>query len=94
MAHRSAGGKIVQRSSSRHRAVIVTSDGRPDVCATGNRATPAEQQRILQQTLAANPGRKVEVHTIFVGRSNDPDAISFMRLLARTHNGTFRLVSQ
>ncbi len=85
--------RIVRRSGSSHRAVIVTSDGRPDVCATGNRASPTEQQRILQQTLAANPGLGVQVHTIFVGRANDPDAISFMRLLARAHNGSFRLVS-
>ena len=86
--------QIVRRSGSSHRAVIVTSDGRPDVCATGNRASPSEQQRILQQTLAANPGLGVQVHTIFVGRSNDPDAISFMRRLARAHSGTFRVVTQ
>lgn len=85
--------KIVRQSASRHLAVIVTSDGRPDVCATGNRATPAEQQRILAQTLAANPGRAVQIHTIFVGRSNEADAIEFMRRLARVHSGTFRLVN-
>ena len=85
--------KIVRQSGSSHRAVIVTSDGRPDVCATGNRANETEQQRILQQTVVANPGLKVQVHTIFVGRSNDPGAISFMRRLARSHNGTFRLVT-
>ena len=84
--------KIVQRSASQHRAVIVTSDGRPDVCATGNRANAQQQQILLQQTLAANPGRAVRVHTIFVGRSNDPEAISFMKRLAGVHGGTFKLV--
>ncbi len=86
--------QIVRRSGSSHRAVVVTSDGRPDVCATGDRATPAQQQRILQQTVAANPGLGVQVHTIFVGRSNDSDAIAFMKHLARAHSGTFRLVSR
>jgi Mg-chelatase subunit ChlD len=86
--------QIVRRSASAHRAVIVTSDGRPDVCATGNLATPAEQQRILQQTVSANPGRGVIVHTIFVGRSGERQAIEFMRHLADAHGGTFRLVSQ
>ncbi len=85
--------QIVRRSSSSHRAVVVTSDGRPDVCATGDRATPAQQQRILQQTVAANPGLGVQVHTIFVGRSNDSAAIEFMKKLARAHRGTFRLVN-
>ena len=63
-----SGGKLKDLVD---RAVIVTSDGHPDVCATGNLATPAEQQRILQQTLAANPGLSVQVHTIYVGRSNE-----------------------
>ena len=86
--------QIVRRSTGAHRVVIVTSDGRPDVCATGNLASPAEQQRILAQTVSANPGLTVQVHAIFVGRSNEPEAIEFMRRLARAHGGTFRLVSR
>ncbi len=85
--------QIVRRSASQHRAVIVTSDGRPDVCATGDRANLQQQQVLLQKTLAANPGRGVQVHTIFVGRSNEPEAIAFMKRLAKVHGGTFRLVN-
>ena len=85
--------QIVRRSGSSHRAVVVTSDGRPDVCATGDRATPSQQQILLQQTVSANPGLAVEVHTIFVGRGNDSAAIEFMKKLARAHRGTFRLVN-
>ena len=86
--------QIVRKSTTAHRAVIVTSDGRPDVCATGNRANPSQQQQLLQKTIAANPGLEVRVHTIFVGRSNEPEAVSFMRRLANSHRGTFRSVSR
>lgn len=84
--------EIVRQSSSRYRAVIVTSDGRPDVCATGDRATPAQVAQLLQRTRAANPDGSVKVHTIFVGQASEKEAISFMRRLAEMHGGTFRLL--
>lgn len=86
--------KIVRRSKSKRRAVIVTSDGRPDVCSTGDRATASEVERLLAQTLAANPGRQVKVHTIWVGSGTDREAVSFMRRLAQVHGGNFRQVSR
>jgi len=85
--------EIVRKSGSKHRTVIVTSDGRPDNCATGNRANAQEIEQIYQQTLKANPDRSVIVHTIWVGRSQDQEAIQFLRKLAQIHGGTFRMVS-
>jgi Mg-chelatase subunit ChlD len=85
--------QIVRQSASRYRAVIVTSDGRPDLCATGKRATPKEAVQLLQRTRAANPdGFGQGVHTVFVGSSTEKEAIGFMRSLAQLHNGTFRLL--
>ncbi len=84
--------QICQLSASNHRSVIVTSDGKPDNCATGNAATPAEIQGIFQKTRAANPGGAIRVHTIWVGLGGD-DGIEFMRQLAEIHRGTFRKVS-
>lgn len=86
--------QIVRKSAGKHKAVIVTSDGRPDVCATGNRANAAEIERIIQMTVSANPGLLVKVHTIWVGRSGEMEAIRFMRRLAEAHGGTFRLVTR
>jgi len=85
--------KIVRQSKSKHRAVIVTSDGRPDVCATGDRATPEQVRQLLARTAAANPDGSVQVHTIFVGRGTEKEAIAFMRRLALQHNGMFRLLA-
>jgi hypothetical protein len=86
--------KIVRRSGNKHKAVIVTSDGGLN-CETGRfaSATAAQMQRVLRETLAANPGRKVKVHTIFVGVQTNRQAIEFMRALAEAHGGTFRMVS-
>lgn len=86
--------RIVRMAESNHRAVIVTSDGRPDVCATGNLATGTQIQRLLQKTLAANPGGKVRVHTIYVGSDTNREAVSFLRRLALAHSGTFRMASR
>jgi Mg-chelatase subunit ChlD len=86
--------RIVRRSGNKHKAVIVTSDGGLN-CETGRFAstTAAQMQRVLRETLAANPGRKVKVHTIFVGVQTNRQAIEFMRALAEAHGGTFRMVS-
>ena len=86
--------QIVRRSASNFKAVIVTSDGHPDVCATGNGARGAEIARLIQMTLAANPGLMVKVHTVWVGQGSDREAQRFMRQLAEAHGGTFRAVSQ
>ena len=85
--------QIVRKSGNKYKAVIVTSDGRPDVCATGDLATPREIPILYQKTLDANPGRSVRVHTIFVGRGTDRQAMDFLRRLAQIHGGTFRAVS-
>lgn len=86
--------QIVRQSRHKHRAVIVTSDGRPDNCATGNRATPQEVQMIYEQTLAANADRSAKVHTVWVGQGQDKQAMEFLRRLAQIHGGTFRAVSR
>ena len=81
--------------SSGYGPVIVVSDGRPTVCPFVRGQGRSEQliREILQQTTAANPGLEIRVHTIYVGTDNDPQAIDFMRRLARTHKGTFRIVN-
>ncbi len=85
--------QIAQRANSGRRAVIVTSDGRPDVCATGDRATEAQIESFLQMTLQANPGLTIPVHSVWVGAANDPEGIHFMKRLASVHGGTFRQVT-
>lgn len=84
--------RIVQRSKSERRTVIVTSDGKPDVCATGDLATPQQISSLIAQSVAMNPGLKIKVHTIWVGASNNGQAINFMRRLATAHGGTFRTI--
>ena len=84
--------KIAQRSKSERRTVIVTSDGKPDVCSTGDLATPQQISALIAQSVAMNPGLKIKVHTICVGASNNGGAINFMRRLATAHGGTFRSI--
>jgi len=84
--------QIMSLSESPYRSVIVTSDGKPDNCATGNAATPSEIEGIIQKTKAANPGGRIKVHTIWVG-SGGGEGVQFMERLAQAHNGTFRKVS-
>jgi len=86
--------RIVRKSNSEHRAVVVTSDGRPDNCTTGSEATPKEVEVLLTDTLTANPGREVMVHTIWVGSGYDTQGIAFMKRLAAAHGGTFRQVAR
>jgi hypothetical protein len=76
------------------RSVVLTSDGRPDVCGTGNPATDGQIEDLIGKTLAANPGREVKVHTVWVGSAVDEESVRFMRRLAEAHGGTFRMVSQ
>ena len=85
--------RIVKRSSTKYQAVIVTSDGRPDVCATGDRATAQQVLMLYQMTLAANPARSVRVHSVWVGQGSDRAATEFLRRLAALHGGSFRTVS-
>lgn len=87
--------RMLQRSSRKYRTVIVVSDGRPTVCpfVRGQGRDEALIQEILQQTVTANPGLQIRIHTIYVGTDNDPRAIDFMRRLAERHNGTFRIVN-
>ena len=85
---------IVRQSSNGHQAVLVTSDGRPDYCA-GSAPTAQDAMRsVYQQTLNANPARKVAIHTIYVGTKDEDLAIEFMQGLAQLHGGTFRLCSR
>jgi Mg-chelatase subunit ChlD len=86
--------EIAQLSEAKQRIVIVTSDGHPDNCATGNSATPAEVEEILRKTVAANPGLAIRVHSVWVGTHSETNAITFMRRLADAHGGTFRQVSR
>lgn len=85
---------IVGRSSNPYRAVILTSDGRPDFCPTGDRATAAQVDLLIGKTLAANPGLKIKVHTVWVGSGSDVGAIAFMKHLGAAHGGTFRQVNR
>ena len=71
-----------------------TEDDGPDHSSTGNLATGTQIQRLLQKTLAANPGGKVRVHTIYVGSDTNREAVSFLRRLALAHSGTFRMASR
>lgn len=88
------GLQIARKSASKYRAVIVTSDGGL-FCDTDRyaRSSAAQMQRVLQETVAANPGLQVKVHTVFVGSSAERRAIRFMRILAEAHGGTFRVAS-
>ena len=84
--------EIVRQSVTMIKAVIVISDGNPDVCATGNRASPAQVTLLMQMILAANPGLAVKVHTIWVGGWSDLAGQEFLRQLAEAHGGTFQAV--
>ena len=86
--------RIVQRSKSERRAIIVTSDGKPDVCSTGDLATAPQIDALIAKSVAGNPGLKVRVHTIWVGAGNNREAINFMQRLASAHGGTFRSISR
>jgi hypothetical protein len=78
---------MLQRSNRKHRAVILTSDGRPSTC-DGWKTDPDE---FIQRTLLANPGRRIKVHTVFVG--TDPEGMVLMKRLAEAHGGSFRRVN-
>ncbi len=80
------------QSASKRKVVIVTSDGLPDVCPPGNVANGQQRQRLIQQTLDANPGLTVTVHTVWIGQRNDRDGQRFLRQLAEAHGGTFQAV--
>jgi Mg-chelatase subunit ChlD len=86
--------QIAAKSKSRHRAVIVTSDGKPDICSTGELASGEEFNALIQKTLDANPGRQVKLHTVWVGAVIETQAIEVMKRLAAAHGGTFRQVHQ
>jgi Mg-chelatase subunit ChlD len=86
--------QIAAKSKAKHRSVIVTSDGKPDICSTGQGATGDQLGGLIQKTLQANPGRRIKVHTIWVGEVNDPVPMEFMKRLATAHGGTFRAVSR
>lgn len=85
---------IVKTASTEHRAVIVAGDGRPTSCPfqRGFDRNPAFFQNVIAQTLAANPGLKVPVHTIYVSADRDASDAGFMKNLADAHGGTFREV--
>lgn len=88
--------QLLRPSQSEYRAVIVAGDGRPTArCggSSGGSRDAAFYQRLLDQTVSANPGLEVRVHTIFVGTASDTDAMNFMRQLAQRHRGTFRAVT-
>lgn len=86
--------KMLQRAQSRHRAVIVSGDGRPTSCpfVRGSGQDPRVVQQVLAETLSANPGLQIRVHTILVGNDVTARDIDFMRKLARLHRGTYRHV--
>ena len=86
--------RIVKRSSAKRRAVVVTSDGMPDYCPTGDRLTQSQLDTAMQRSLALNSGLKIKVHTVWVGAGSDRAAIDFMKRLARAHGGTFKLVNR
>ena len=73
---------------------IVTSDGKPDICSTGDLASGEQFDALIQKTLDANPGRQVKLHTVWVGSVVDEQAIEFMKRLAAAHGGTFRKVNE
>ncbi len=89
--------EMLRRVEGSSRSVIVAGDGRPTVCpfvrGQGG-ASPQQAAAILQETLAANPGRDIRVHTIFVGTDQNPGATEFMQKLASLHNGSYRASSR
>lgn len=88
--------RMLQHAESKHKAVIVAGDGRPTSCpfVRGSGKDPRVAQQALMETLAANPGMQIRVHTILVGNNVTPRDIDFMRKLARLHRGTYRRVAQ
>ena len=88
--------RLLQRAESQHRAVIVAGDGRPTSCpfVRGSGQDPRVMEQVLMETLSANPGMQIRVHTILVGNNVTPRDIDFMRKLARLHRGTYRRVAQ
>ena len=87
--------RMLQRAPSKHRAVIVAGDGRPTSCpfVRGSGQDPRVVAQVLMETVAANPGGQIKVHTILVGNNVNNRDEDFMRKLARLHRGTYRLVS-
>lgn len=88
--------RMLQRAQSHHRAVIVAGDGRPTSCpfVRGSGKDPRVVQQVLSQTIAANPGMQIRVHTILVGNDVTARDIDFMQKLARLHGGTYRRVAR
>ncbi len=88
--------RMLQGAAGKHKAVIVAGDGRPTSCpfVRGSGQDPRVAQQVLMETLSANPGMQIKVHTILVGNNVTNRDIDFMRKLAQLHRGTFRRVAQ
>lgn len=88
--------KMLQRAQSTHRAVIVSGDGRPTSCpfVRGSGQDPRVAEQALAETVAANPGLQIRVHTVLVGNDVTARDVDFMKKLAQLHRGTYRHVSQ
>ena len=69
--------KMIRKSDMKHLAVVLTSDGQPNNLRGG---------KLFSASLAANPGRKAQVHTISIGGAS----ADFMKKLASIHGGQHR----
>lgn len=87
--------RMLQRAATKYRAVIVAGDGRPTSCpfVRGSGQDPRVAQQVLAESLAANPGLQVRIHTILVGSDVTDRDVDFMRKLAQLHRGTYRRVA-
>lgn len=94
---------MLQRASSNKPTIVVISDGQVTTCPApapyGCEKQKGINDQILAQISAANAGanaaRRVKIHSIFVGQTDIcGDSHRFMRQLANTSGGTFRVVAQ
>ena len=87
--------ELLRGARNERKAVIVAGDGKPTPCPFSVDAPPNQTlaDRVVVESLAANPGLSIRVHTIFLGPSDDMESIVFMRRLAAVHRGTSRVVS-
>ncbi len=89
--------RMLRKTKSRHRAVILVSDGQATTCPFtpigGCEGQKRINQDILSEIRSANSER-ISIHTLFVGRTDIcNDSIRFMKAISDEHLGTFRRVS-
>jgi len=88
--------QMLQNARSKHRAVILAGDGRPTSCpfVPGQDRNPQILSATFAETIAANPGLQIRLHSIYVGSQPIPEDVEFLKTLASIHGGTFRTASK